>query len=80
MKSDTLLIAECAEYLPPELLKEVARRLEGDRRHSARLTPEDVNKALNRVLYQFHKWTYGKPNFYDDSRRDFLSMFREGDQ
>ncbi|MEQ8450639.1 MAG: hypothetical protein RIB97_13220 [Nitratireductor sp.] len=30
MKSDTLLIAECAEYPPPELLMEVARRFRWD--------------------------------------------------
>jgi hypothetical protein len=68
MKNDTLLIAECAEYLPH---RECGR--------SAGPTREDVEKALTYLLYQFHKWTDGKSSYYANARHDFLSMFPEGD-
>ena len=80
MKSDTLLIAECAEYQPPELLKEVARRLDREWERNAGPVREDVKKALTRLLHQYHKWAFGRLNDYDATRHDFLSMFPEGDE
>lgn len=78
MKSDTLLIAECAEYLPPELLKELARRLDREwGRIRSRSTREDVEEALPLLLYQYDKWRAGIPSNYDAMRRAFLSIFPE---